>query len=69
MAYVFFCIHYCYIEVLKSRVSGLLSSVMQRMTYILLSPLQDVSTSKYFDEQMLLEIARQEARLEADEEY
>ena len=30
---------------------------------------QDVSTSKYFDEQMLLEIARQEARLEADEEY
>ena len=33
------------------------------------SPLQDVSTSKYFDEQMLLEIARQEALMEAEEEY
>ena len=32
-------------------------------------PLQDVSTSKYFDEQMLLEIARQEALMEAEEEY
>ena len=34
-----------------------------------LLPAQDVSTTKYFDEQMLLEIARQEALMEADEEY
>lgn len=30
---------------------------------------QEVSATKYFDEQMLLEIARQEALMEAEEEH
>ena len=30
---------------------------------------EDVSTSKYFDEQMLLEIARQDATMATEEEY
>lgn len=30
---------------------------------------EDVSTSKYFDEQMLLEIARQDASMTNEEEY
>ena len=30
---------------------------------------EDVSTSKYFDEQMLLEIARQDASMATEEEY
>jgi hypothetical protein len=38
------------------------SSVLWRCT------MQDVSTSKYFDEEMLLEIARQEAAMKMEDD-